>query len=142
MYVYVTRHAQSSQKMFTYLCNISRKSMGDEVDFLPANKHESFYKMIVSLWVCVSRHAQSTQNSKFAISLQHLKQNVKDEVGFFQADKRQSFFQIDICVSSIIFTMFWDYLMFYQFLPIKWNDARLLPTNMVYTSCLTSCWTT
>ena len=77
--------------------------MGDEVDFLPANKHESFYKMIVSLWVCVSRHAQSTQNSKFAISLQHLKQNVKDEVGFFQADKRQSFFQIDTIILDVCF---------------------------------------
>ena len=43
----------------------------------------AFYMLIVSLWVCVARHAQSTQNNKFAISLQYLKENVKDEVNFF-----------------------------------------------------------
>ena len=39
-------------------------------------------KLIVSLWVFVVRHAQSAQNNKFTISLQHLKENVKDEVYF------------------------------------------------------------
>ena len=33
--------------------------------------------------LCVARDAQSTQNNKFAISLQYLKENVKDEVDFF-----------------------------------------------------------
>ena len=42
--------------------------MGDEVDFLPANKHEGFLKLIVSLWDCLARHAQSTQNNKLTIS--------------------------------------------------------------------------
>ena len=28
-----------------------------------------FYKFIVSLWVCIARHVQSTQNNKFTISL-------------------------------------------------------------------------
>ena len=46
-------------------------------------------KLTVSLWVCESRHAQSTQNNKFAISLEYLKENVKDEVDFWPADKRQ-----------------------------------------------------
>ena len=49
-----------------------------------------FCKMIVSVWVCVIRHAQSTQN-KFAISLQYLKENMKDEVDFQLVDKRQRF---------------------------------------------------
>ena len=43
---------------------------------------ELFYKLIVSLWLCVARHAQSIQNDKFPISLQYLKENVKDEVDF------------------------------------------------------------
>ena len=64
-----------------------QKSMEDEVNFLPGDKHESFYKLIVSLRVCVSRHAQSTQNNKFTISLQYLKENVKDELDFLPADK-------------------------------------------------------
>ena len=39
-WVYTARHAQSTQnKMFAYLCNIS---VGDKVDFLPADKHKSF----------------------------------------------------------------------------------------------------
>ena len=43
---------------------------------------EVSYKIIISLWMCITRHAQSTQN-KFAISLQYLKENLKDEVDFF-----------------------------------------------------------
>ena len=38
--------------------------------------------MIVSLWACVARHVQSTQNNNFAISLQYFKENVKDKVVF------------------------------------------------------------
>ena len=41
--------------------------MGDEVDFVPADEHKVFYKLIVSHWLCVARHAQSTQNNKFMI---------------------------------------------------------------------------
>ena len=32
---------------------------------------EVFYKLISSFWVCVTRHAQSTQNKKFAIPLEN-----------------------------------------------------------------------
>ena len=41
-----------------------------------------FYKLIVSLWVYVARHAQSTQN-KSVIFLQYLKENVKEEASKF-----------------------------------------------------------
>ena len=44
------------------------------------------YKLIVSLSECIDRHAQSTQNNKFAISLQYLRENVKDEVDFLPAE--------------------------------------------------------
>ena len=43
----------------------------------------------------VARHTQSTQNNRFTISLQYLKENVIDEVAFFPGDDRQSFLQID-----------------------------------------------
>ena len=43
--------------------------------------------LIVSLWICIPRKAQSTQNHKFAISLQYLKENMKDEVDFLPPDK-------------------------------------------------------
>ena len=39
----------------------------------------------------MARHAQVTQNNKFAISLQYLKKGVSDEVDFLHADKHQSF---------------------------------------------------
>ena len=59
-----------------------QKSMRYEIDFLPVKKPKMFYKLIVSLWVYLARHAQSTQNNKFSISLQYLKENVKDKVDF------------------------------------------------------------
>ena len=56
-----------------------------------------FYKVIVSLWMCVARHAQSNQNNKFAISLQYLKENrkLKYEVDTLPVNKNQRFLQID-----------------------------------------------
>ena len=52
-----------------------------------------FHKLILSLWLCVAKHAQITQKNKFTVSLQYLKENVKDEVDFLSADGR--FLQID-----------------------------------------------
>ena len=48
--------------------------------------------------MCIARHVQSTQNNKFAISLQYLKENVKDKVF---ADKHQRFFQNDIIILGV-----------------------------------------
>ena len=41
------------------------------------------------------KHSQSYQNSKFAMLLQYLKEDVRDEVDFLDADKHQSFLQVD-----------------------------------------------
>ena len=41
------------------------------------------------------KHSQSSQNSKFAMSLQYLKKEAKDEVNFLRADKHQSFLKVD-----------------------------------------------
>ena len=58
-----------------------------------------FCKFIVSLWVCVVRHSQSTQNSNFAISFSYLKEHVKDEVYFLAADEHKKFLlQIDTVI--------------------------------------------
>ena len=45
--------------------------------------------------MCVARHAQITQNNKFAISLQYLKKKLSDEVDFLHADKHESLLQVD-----------------------------------------------
>ena len=46
----------------------------------------------------MSRHAQITQNNKFAISLQYLKKEVRDKVDFLHADKDESFLEIDTMI--------------------------------------------
>ena len=69
-----------------YFSIISRKTWGMKLIFWLQINTNAFYMLIVSLWVCVARHVQSTQNNKFAISLQYLKENLKDEVNFFYSN--------------------------------------------------------
>ena len=71
--------------------------MGDEVDFLPADKQKTFLQVDV----CKARHAQSTQNNKFSISFKYLKENVKHEVDFLPADKHEKFLQIDTIILGL-----------------------------------------
>ena len=71
--------------------------MGYEVNFFCLQINAKvFYKMILSLWVCIVWHAQSTQNIKFALSLQYLKEKIKDEGNFL--DKRQRFLQVNTII--------------------------------------------
>ena len=60
-----------------------------------------FYNLIVSLRDWVVKHAQSTQNTKFAISLEYIKENLKDKVYFLFTDKRQRFLQIDTIILGV-----------------------------------------
>ena len=60
-----------------------------------------FYKVIVSLWVCVARLVQSTQNNKFELSLQYVKKKGKNRVDFLPADKHQRFLQIDAIILGV-----------------------------------------
>ena len=66
-----------------------KKEVRDEVDFLHADKHQSFlqvdfntlgikvsYKVILSLLMGMIKYSQSTQSNKFAISLQYLKKEL------------------------------------------------------------------
>ena len=48
---------------------IFRKAWGMKLIFCLQINMKVFYKLIVSLWVCIARHVHSTQN-KFTISLQ------------------------------------------------------------------------
>ena len=56
---------------------------------------KGFFKLLLSSYLCVVRHARVTQNNKFAISLQYLKKELSDEVDFLHADKHESLLQID-----------------------------------------------
>ena len=53
--------------------------MGDEVDFLPVDKHKNF--------LLSSQAGPKYQNKQLTISLQYLMENMKDEVEFSPADK-------------------------------------------------------
>ena len=46
----------------------------------------------------IVKHSQSSQSSKFVMSLQYLSKYVKDEVDFLHADKHQSFLQGDTII--------------------------------------------
>ena len=86
-WVSVTRHVQTTQNKFAYLCNIPIKSWGMKLIFCQQINPKVFYKMIISLWVCITRQAQSTKNNQFTRFLQYLKDNMKDEVDFLPTDK-------------------------------------------------------
>ena len=88
----IARHSQNTQNKklayLTYLCNISRKTCGMKLIFFLQINTKVLYKLMVSLWVWVDRHDQSTQNNNFATFLQYLKKKLKNEVDFLPADKR------------------------------------------------------
>ena len=69
--------------------------MSDEVDFLHVGKYESLLQIDNMILMGIVKHSQSFQNSKFTMSLQYLKKEVRDEVDFLHVDKHQSFLQVD-----------------------------------------------
>ena len=70
------------------------KGVRDRFDFLHKDKHQSFLQPDTIVCVVIARHAQNTQNKKFAVSLQYLKEEVKDEVDFVHADQHQTFLHV------------------------------------------------
>ena len=48
-----------------------------------------FYKLAILFSLVIAKHAQSTQNSKFVISLQYLYEEGRDEVDFLHANRHQ-----------------------------------------------------
>ena len=52
-----------------------------------------FYKMVVSFLLIIARHAQSTQKSKFVISVEYLKKR-RDEVDCLHVDKHKNILQV------------------------------------------------
>ena len=104
----MVKHSQSSQnRKFAMSLEYLKKEVRDEVDFLHADKHQSFlqvdfnslgikvsYKMILSLMMGVIKYSPSTEGSKFIIPLQYLKKEVRDGVHFLLAYKHQSFYKL------------------------------------------------
>ena len=64
--------------------------VNDKVDFLHADKHESFLQNDTMICDWGSLVFQKFPNSKFAMSLQYLKKEFRDENDFLHVDKHQS----------------------------------------------------
>ena len=77
-------------------CNISRKKWMMKFIFGMQINIEVLCKLIQSLWVCAAKHAQSTQNKKFAYLC-----NISRKAwegggwGFLPANKHEHFLQVD-----------------------------------------------
>ena len=56
--------------------------MSDEADFMHADKLESSLQIDTMILIGIVKYSQSSQISKFTMSLQYLKKQVRDEVGF------------------------------------------------------------
>ena len=59
------------------------------------------YKLILQYLMETVKHPQSSQDSKFPMSLQYLRKEVRDEVDFLHAGKHQNFLQVDFNTFSI-----------------------------------------
>ena len=57
--------------------------MNDEVDFLHVGKNKNLIQIDTIILMGMVKHFESSQNSKFAVSLQYLKIEVRDEVDFY-----------------------------------------------------------
>ena len=68
---------------------------------LHAYKHGIFLQIDIIIFDVMVKHFQSSQNSKFAMSLQNLKKEVRDEAEFLHADKHQNLAQVDFNTLSI-----------------------------------------
>ena len=64
--------------------------MSDKVGFWNANKHENLLQSDTMILMWMVKYSQSSQNNKFAMSLQYFKKEVREEVDFFHADKHQN----------------------------------------------------
>ena len=76
-WVCVTRHPESTQNKFVYLA-ISPEKHGDEADFFLSDRHESSLQIDTMILKGMVKHSQSSQNSKFAMFLKYLKEEVRE----------------------------------------------------------------
>ena len=69
--MYLVKHSQSTQSnKFAISSQYPKNEVKDKVNFLHADKHQSFYKLPLSFLMEVARRVQSTQNWKMVIFLQ------------------------------------------------------------------------
>ena len=71
------KHSESTQSnKFAIPLQYVKKEVRDGVHFLHANKHQSFYKLVLFILMEVARYVQSTQDRKLVIFLKYLEKNI------------------------------------------------------------------
>ena len=85
--------------------------MNDKIDALHAGKRENLLQSGTRILMGMVKGFQSFQNSKFTMSSQYLKKEVRDEVDFLHADKHQSVVQVDF--NTLDTTVFYKMILSY-----------------------------
>ena len=84
--------------------------MNDEVDFLHAGKHENVPQIDTMILMEMVKHFQSSQNSKFTISVQYLKKDVRDRVDLLLVNIKVAYKLISILYAPMLATKwYYDY---------------------------------
>ena len=82
-------------------CNISRKKWMMKFVFCIQINIKVLYKLILSFWVCATRHVQSTQNKKFAYLCNISSKAWGMKLIFLPANKHKGFLQVDSITLSL-----------------------------------------
>ena len=98
----VARHAEiTKNKKLDISLQYLKREVNDKVDFLHAGKHENLPQIDAIILMEMVKHFQSSQNSKFTMSVQYLKkEDIDNEVDFLHADKHQSWLQGDTMIDE------------------------------------------
>ena len=66
-------------KTFSISLQYLKREVNDEVDFLHAGKHENLLQIDTMILMEMVKHFQSSQNSKFTMSVQCFKKEVREK---------------------------------------------------------------
>ena len=66
-----------------YFLQYLKKEVNVQADFLHAGNYENLLQIDSKILMDMVKHFQSSQNSKFTMSIEYLKKEVRDEVDFF-----------------------------------------------------------
>ena len=81
-------------------CNISRKKWLTKCIFDRQINIEVFYKLILSIWVCIGRHALSTKNKKFLYFCNNSRKRWGMKLIFCLLIKAKVFYKLIVYITS------------------------------------------
>ena len=84
----------------------------------------------------VARHAQITQNKKFAISRHNLKKEVNDEVDFLHAGKHENLIQIDTVILMGMVMYFQSYQNSNFAMSVQYDNMSRMELEMKLIFCM------